>query len=186
LDIFIALFGLIISLPITILTAILIKIDSRGPVFFSQRRVGLNDKVFTIYKFRSMVTDAEKNGAVFAKVNDSRVTRMGAFLRKSRIDEIPQLWNILAGDMSFVGPRPERPEFVQDFSRKIPYYSLRHIVQPGLTGWAQVNYRYGASEEDALEKLKYDMYYLKNISFMVDLRTALKTINVVLFRQLGR
>jgi sugar transferase (PEP-CTERM system associated) len=185
-DVFLALLGLILSAPIAIFTVILIKLTSPGRVFFSQKRVGLDEKIFMIYKFRSMVFNAENNGAVFAQINDSRVTPVGAFIRKSRIDEIPQLWNILKGDMSFVGPRPERPEFVVGFKEKIPYYSLRHIVKPGLTGWAQVCWRYGASEEDALEKLKYDMYYLKNISFLLDLQIILKTINVVIFRQLGR
>jgi len=185
-DVFLALLGLILSAPIIVLTAILVKVTSPGPVFFRQNRVGLNEEVFRIYKFRSMVSDAEKNGAVFAQVNDSRVTPFGAFIRKSRIDEIPQLWNVLKGDMSFVGPRPERPEFVQGFKEQIPYYSLRHIVKPGITGWAQVKWRYGASEEDALEKLKYDMFYLKNISFVLDMKIILKTINVVLFRKLSR
>jgi sugar transferase (PEP-CTERM system associated) len=185
-DVFIALLGLVLSAPIIIITAILIKLTSPGPVFFRQKRVGLNEEIFTIYKFRSMVSDAEKNGAVFAQVNDSRITPFGSFMRKSRIDEIPQLWNVIRGDMSFVGPRPERPEFVYGYKEKIPYYSLRHIVKPGLTGWAQVKWRYGASEEDALEKLKYDMFYLKNISFMLDLQIVLKTINVVISRELSR
>lgn len=185
-DILFATAGLVLSAPVMLLTMIMIKLDSPGPVLFRQQRVGLDGKVFTILKFRSMKQDSEKKGAVFAQVNDNRVTRMGAILRKSRMDEIPQLWNILVGDMSFVGPRPERPEFVTDFEKKIPYYALRHIVKPGLTGWAQVRWRYGASEEDALEKLKYDMYYLKNFSFLLDLQIVLKTINVVLFRELGR
>lgn len=185
-DVALALLGLVLAAPIIIITALLIKLTSPGPVFFKQKRVGLDEKIFTIYKFRSMVSNAEMNGAVFAQVNDSRVTPLGSFIRKSRIDEIPQLWNVLKGDMSFVGPRPERPEFVKGFKERIPYYSLRHIVKPGVTGWAQVRWRYGASEEDALEKLKYDMYYLKNISFLLDLQIVLKTINVVIFRQLGR
>ncbi len=185
-DISLAITGLMLSAPVMFLTALVIKMDSPGPVLFRQQRVGLDGKVFTIFKFRSMRQDSEKGGAVFAQVNDSRVTRVGSILRKSRIDEIPQLWNILMGNMSFVGPRPERPEFVENFEKKIPYYALRHIVKPGLTGWAQVNYRYGASEEDALEKLQYDMYYLKNLSLLLDIQTALKTINVVLFRELGR
>ncbi|MBR5050422.1 MAG: sugar transferase, partial [Desulfovibrio sp.] len=154
---------------------------SKGPVIYKQDRVGLFEKEFTVYKFRSMRTDAEKNGAVWAKEHDDRVTRIGRFIRKVRIDELPQLWNILKGDMSFIGPRPERMAFVTQLKKDIPYYSLRHTVKPGLTGWAQVCYPYGASQEDALHKLEYDLYYIKNMSLLLDIVIILKTVGVVLF-----
>lgn len=184
LDIFVSFLILILMLPLILVIAILIKIDSRGKVFYRQKRVGFNGKVFTVIKFRSMVSDAEKNGVVWAKEEDDRITRFGRFMRKFRIDEIPQLWNVLVGEMSFVGPRPERPEFMEMLT--LPFYALRHVVKPGITGWAQVNYKYGASKEDALEKLKYDIFYLKNLSFILDLQIILKTINVVLFREGAR
>jgi sugar transferase (PEP-CTERM system associated) len=186
-DVVASLVGLILFLPFFPLVAILIRTDSPGPVFFSQERVGEGEKPFIIHKFRTMRRDAEKGtGAVWAKENDPRVTRLGRLLRKCRIDEIPQLINVLVGDMSLVGPRPERPEFVQRLKEIIPYYSERHSVKPGLTGWAQVCYPYGASEEDALEKLRYDLYYTKNISLSLDIRTIFKTVKVVLFGQGGR
>ncbi len=180
LDIIFSLLGLLISLVITIPVAILIKLESKGPIFYRQKRVGLNNNIFECIKFRSMTVDAEKYGAIWASKNDSRVTRVGKIIRKLRIDEIPQMWNVLKGEMSFIGPRPERPEFVYQLEKKIPYYNLRHSVKPGITGWAQVCYPYGASEEDALEKLKYDLYYIKNLSLFLDFQILLKTAKVVL------
>lgn len=170
---------LIIALsPIFILTAILIKTTSRGPILFRHTRISLNDTEFTIYKFRSMYTDAEVNGAVWTKDNkkDLRITPIGRFIRETHLDEIPQLINILKGDISFVGPRPERPEFISNLKRDILYYDLRHAVKGGLTGWAQVNYKYGSSIEDAREKLKYDFYYIKNRNIFFDVIIILKTI----------
>ncbi|ABB37630.1 exopolysaccharide biosynthesis polyprenyl glycosylphosphotransferase [Oleidesulfovibrio alaskensis G20] len=179
--------GLLLTAPFFPLMALLIKLDSPGPVFFRQVRVGAGDSEFVIFKFRSMRCDAEeKTGAVWAKVNDPRVTRLGNFLRRSRIDEIPQLINVIRGEMSLVGPRPERPEFVRTLRRQIPFYSERHYMKPGVTGWAQVRYPYGASEEDAIEKLRYDLYYIKNYSILFDLRIMLDTVGVVLFRKGGR
>jgi sugar transferase (PEP-CTERM system associated) len=177
---------LIILLPVAILTAILIRIDSRGPIFFQQRRVGKDGNIFYLWKFRSMRKNAENNCAVWAVENDSRVTRVGKWIRLFRIDEIPQIYNVVKGEMSLVGPRPERPEFVEQLEKKIPYYPLRHIVRPGLTGWAQLNYPYGASEEDAMVKLEYDLYYIKNMSIYLEMKIILKTIGVVLFRQGSR
>ncbi|MFA5275585.1 MAG: sugar transferase [Candidatus Omnitrophota bacterium] len=184
LDISLSLLLLVLLLPFIAVTAIFIKLDSPGSVFYRQKRVGYNNIVYTIFKFRSMVNDAETGEAVWAKENDDRITRFGKFMRKFRIDEIPQLWNVLAGEMSFIGPRPERPEIIEGLI--LPFYALRHVVKPGITGWAQVNYRYGASREDSLEKLKYDIYYLKNLSFILDLQIILKTINVVFFREGAR
>jgi lipopolysaccharide/colanic/teichoic acid biosynthesis glycosyltransferase len=158
-----------------------IKLDSRGPVIFSQERVGLRGRRFMVHKFRSMRQDAEKGtGPTWAKEHDDRITRVGAFLRKCRLDELPQMWNVLWGEMSFIGPRPERPYFVELLKSKIPYFDLRHYAMPGITGWAQVMYRYGASVEDAYHKLEYDLYYAKNISLRLDLLILLKTIGVVL------
>ena len=181
LDVGISLLLLIPCLPIMLLSALIIRLESPGPVIYTQSRVGLQEKEFTVYKFRSMRQDAEKNGAVWAQANDNRVTRFGKFIRKVRIDELPQLWNVLKGDMSFIGPRPERMEFVKKLEQKIPFYSLRHSVKPGLTGWAQVCYPYGASEEDARHKLEYDLYYVKNMSILLDIKIILKTVGVVLF-----
>ena len=186
LDLSMALFGLLVSLPISLLTAILIKLESPGPVLYRQERVGERGSVFPIIKFRSMRQDAEKNGAVWASQNDARVTRVGNFIRKVRIDEIPQMWNVVLGQMSFVGPRPERPVFVEQLVRKLPYYSLRHSAKPGITGWAQVCYPYGASEEDALRKLEYDLYYIKHQSVFLDLLIIFRTIKTVLFRKGSR
>jgi sugar transferase (PEP-CTERM system associated) len=187
LDVSLSLAGLVLFLPFFPLIALLIRLDSPGPVFFGQERVGENERNFTVYKFRTMRQDAERStGAVWAQKDDPRVTRLGSFLRKSRIDEVPQLVNVLMGEMSLVGPRPERPEFVAKLKEVVPYYSERHFVKPGVTGWAQVCYPYGASVEDALEKLRYDLYYTKNISLLLDLRVILKTVTVVLFRQGGR
>ncbi len=166
-----------------LLTWLSIKLEEglQAPTFYFQRRVGLGGKPFNVIKFRSMRVDAETSGAVWASRNDPRVTRIGKFLRKYRIDELPQLWNVLRGDMGFVGPRPERPEFVKDLVVKIPYYNQRHNVKPGLTGWAQLKYPYGSTEEDALEKLKFDLYYVKHRSFLLDLHILVQTVEVVLF-----
>ncbi|HEY5999211.1 MAG TPA: sugar transferase, partial [bacterium] len=176
--------GLVLSLPLMGIVAVLIKLDSRGPVFFRQERTGQGEVPFELIKFRSMRDDAEKgSGPVWAGVRDYRVTRLGRWLRLTRLDEIPQFINVLRGEMSFIGPRPERPFFVEKLSREIPYYALRFAVKPGLTGWAQVEFRYGASVEDAMEKLKYDLYYIKNMSWRLDLFIALKTLKVVFFAQ---
>lgn len=182
LDIFFSFVGLIIVSPLMLLVSILIKLDSRGPVFFKQERVGENNGIFRIYKFRSMRIDAETStGPVWAEENDPRITRVGRFIRRCRIDEIPQFWNVLKGDMSFIGPRPERPCFVKELTKKIPYYAQRHSIKPGITGWAQVKYRYGSTEEDALEKLKYEIYYIKNLSPFLDLLILFETVKIVLF-----
>lgn len=181
-DIILSMVGLVLTLPLFPIIALAIKLDSPGPVFFSQSRVGCKEKLFVLHKFRTMRADAEeKTGAVWAEKNDSRVTRLGKFLRNTRIDELPQLMNILRGDMSFVGPRPERPEFVEKLKQVIPYYSKRHFIKPGLTGWAQVKYSYGSSIEDAIEKLRYDLYYIKNICPFLETIIFLETIKVVLF-----
>lgn len=180
-DVLLSLLLLVPAAPVMLLTALLVRLESPGPVIYRQDRVGLHEKEFTVYKFRSMRQDAEKNGAVWAAAQDARVTRVGKFIRKTRIDELPQLWNVLKGDMSFIGPRPERMAFVKELKKTIPYYSLRHTVKPGLTGWAQVCFPYGASEEDARRKLEYDLYYVKNISLLLDLNIILKTMGVVLF-----
>lgn len=181
-DIIFAIICALIVFPFIPLIALMIKIDSHGPVFLRQKRIGKNEKIFTLYKFRTMLENAEKDtGVVWAQKDDPRITRIGKLLRKTRLDEIPQIFNILKGDMSFVGPRPERPEFVETLKERVPYYSERHFVKPGLTGWAQVRYRYGSSVEDALEKLRYDLFYIKHISFHFDLLIILETIKVVLF-----
>ena len=166
-----------------LITALIIKIEDgiRAPIFYHQDRVGLDGKVFRIVKFRSMHTNAETNGAVWASTDDQRTTRIGNFIRKYRIDELPQIYNVLRGEMGFVGPRPERPEFVQNLIRAIPYYNERHNVTPGLTGWAQLKYPYGSTEDDAQEKLKYDLYYIKHRSFLLDLNILIRTVEVVLF-----
>jgi sugar transferase (PEP-CTERM system associated) len=177
----IALLGLALSLPVALLTALAIKLESPGPVFYRQERVGKQGRPFTIIKFRSMRQDAEATGPAWATDGDDRVTRVGRFIRKVRIDEIPQFINILRGEMSLVGPRPERPFFVAQLTESIPFYSQRHLVAPGLTGWAQVNYEYGASVEDALEKLQYDLYYIKNASLLFDLWILLKSFRIILF-----
>ncbi len=186
-DLLCAATGLLMVLPFFPLIILVIRIDSRGPIFFRQIRIGEGEKSFMLFKFRSMRQDAESGtGAVWAEKNDPRITRVGEFLRKSRIDEIPQLFNVIRGDMSLVGPRPERPEFVQKLKEVIPYYSERHYVKPGVTGWAQVRYPYGASVEDAIEKLRFDLYYIKNISLPFDILIILETIKVVLFRRGSR
>jgi sugar transferase (PEP-CTERM system associated) len=176
-----SLIGLLLLSPVILVISILIKIDSRGPVFYRQKRVGERGKIFKLLKFRSMVEEAEANGPVWAEQDDKRVTRVGRWMRKWRIDEIPQMFNVLKGDMSFVGPRPERPFFVETLRKEIPFYDQRFSVKPGVTGWAQIRYPYGASNKDALEKLKYDLYYIKNVSLLYDLLIIFETIKVVLF-----
>ncbi|MEO0399762.1 MAG: exopolysaccharide biosynthesis polyprenyl glycosylphosphotransferase [Pseudomonadota bacterium] len=180
-DIVMALTLLLVSAPILAIVAALIKLDSPGPVFYRQTRVGEAGRLFDIIKFRSMRQDAEAGGAKWAAQNDSRVTRVGKVIRHFRIDEIPQAFNVLAGDMSFVGPRPERPEFVCVLEQAIPKYNLRHTVKPGITGWAQVKCEYGASVDDAREKLRFDLFYLKNYSPALDLRIVFMTVRVALF-----
>ncbi|MDQ1729678.1 MAG: hypothetical protein QOD33_1803 [Pyrinomonadaceae bacterium] len=177
----VALTGAVLSLPLAIVTAVLIKLDSRGPILYRQERVGKNGGTFMVMKFRSMRTDAEKAGPVWASADDDRTTRVGRIIRKLRIDEIPQFWNILRGEMDFVGPRPERPHFVSQLAIEIPYYEQRHLIAPGLTGWAQIKYPYGASIEDARQKLQYDLYYLKNQSLMLDAIILFETIKIILF-----
>lgn len=174
--------GLVLALPLMALTAIAVKLDSRGPALYSQIRTGALGKPFRIHKFRSMRTDAEKNGAAWATENDPRVTRVGRFIRSTRLDELPQLWNVLVGEMSMVGPRPERPEFIEALEKQIPFFRQRLCVKPGVTGHAQVRCRYGASAEDALEKLQYDLYYMKSFSLWFDISILIDTVKVVLWR----
>lgn len=186
-DILVSSLLLIFCSPLFIIVAVLIKLDSKGPVFFPQDRVGLYKKDYTMYKFRSMVHDAEKTtGPVWAENNDNRITRVGKFIRRFRIDELPQLWQVLTGKMSIVGPRPERRHFTDELEKTIPYYSQRFNVKPGLTGWAQVSYGYGATENDAVEKLNYELFYIKNMSFTMDLIIILRTIKTVLFSKGAR
>ncbi len=175
-----SLIGLILLSPLILIISILIKIDSRGPVFYKQERVGEMGKIFKLLKFRSMVEGAEANGPVWAGKNDDRITRIGQWIRKWRLDEIPQMVNVLKGDMSFVGPRPERAYFVEKLREEIPFYDQRFYVKPGITGLAQVKYQYGASKDDSLEKLRYDLYYIKNLSSLLDLLIIFETIKVVL------
>jgi len=177
----IALLGAILSLPLVLLTAVLIKLESRGPVFYKQERVGKNGRAFVLMKFRSMRVDAEQDGPVWASKGDARTTRVGRVIRKIRIDEIPQFWNILKGEMSFVGPRPERPHFVSQLAEEIPFYEQRHLIAPGLTGWAQIKYPYGASIEDARQKLQYDLFYIKNQGLILDAIIMFETIKIILF-----
>jgi sugar transferase (PEP-CTERM system associated) len=176
-----ALIGAILSLPIVIVTAILIKLDSRGPIFYKQERVGRNGRTFVLTKFRSMKVDAEKEGPVWASKGDDRTTRVGRIIRKIRVDEIPQFWNIIKGDMNFVGPRPERPHFVAQLAEEIPFYEQRHLIAPGLTGWAQIKYPYGASIEDARQKLQYDLFYIKNHGLVFDAIILFETVKIILF-----
>ncbi|WP_196138030.1 TIGR03013 family XrtA/PEP-CTERM system glycosyltransferase [Aliikangiella sp. G2MR2-5] len=187
-DIVMSIFMLIITAPIYPILIFLIKKESgwKEPVFYSQIRVGQDEQNFTIFKFRSMVVDAEKSGAQWASKNDARVTKVGAIMRKTRLDELPQLWNVLKGDMSFVGPRPERPEFVEKLAENIPYYRMRHRVKPGITGWAQVCYPYGDDEKDAKEKLQYDLYYIKNYSVFLDLTILAQTAQVIMWQKGAR
>jgi exopolysaccharide biosynthesis polyprenyl glycosylphosphotransferase len=166
-------------LPLLPLVALAIKLDSPGPILYSQQRVGLNGRLFRIYKFRTMRQDAERNGAVWATRQDARITRAGLFMRKTRLDELPQLWNLLRGDMALVGPRPERPEFTAMLAEQIPAYDLRHTVKPGLTGWAQVCYRYTSTVRDTRAKVEYDLYYVKHCSLRMDLAIMLRTVKVV-------
>jgi exopolysaccharide biosynthesis polyprenyl glycosylphosphotransferase len=182
----VALVGGIVSLPIALLTAVLIKLESKGPVLYRQERVGRNGRPFTIMKFRSMRVDAEKDGPVWAQTSDDRTTRVGRVIRKMRVDEIPQFWNILKGEMNFVGPRPERPHFVKQLAEEIPFYEQRHLIPPGLTGWAQIKYPYGASIEDARQKLQYDLYYIKNQSLILDAMILFETVKTILFGRGGR
>jgi len=179
----ISLIGLILAAPLVPFIMLAIKFDSKGPIFYSQSRVGKGGNVFKVMKFRTMRQDAEAGGAQWAGDNDPRITRVGRFLRSSRLDEIPQLWCVLKGDMAFVGPRPERPEFVQWLSKEIPYYNVRYMVRPGLTGWAQVKYKYGSTVADAREKLQYDLFYIKNASIGLDLLIIFQTVKTVLLRR---
>ena len=177
---------LLMTAPVILLFALLVRLDSKGPAFYRQSRVGLFGQPFDVIKLRSMRTDAEANGAQWASENDPRVTRIGNFIRKTRIDELPQLWTVLMGQMSFVGPRPERPEFVADLELDLPYYAERHMVKPGITGWAQINYPYGASIDDSRNKLEYDLYYAKNYTPFLDLLILLQTLRVVLWNEGAR
>lgn len=170
----------IVFMPLFPIIALAIKIDSKGPIFIRQVRVGKKGKPFTLLKFRTMRHDAEDGKPIWAKEKDSRITRIGRFLRKYRLDELPQFLNVLKRDMALIGPRPERPEFVEDLTEAIPFYAYRHLVRPGITGWAQVNYRYGSTVQDALEKLQYDLYWIENRSFWLDLKVILKSIKVML------
>lgn len=187
LDVALSAFLLVLTLPVTLLAALAIWLEGlftndRGPIFYAQERVGQNGRLFRVLKFRSMRTDAEKDGkARWASRNDPRVTLVGSFIRKVRIDEIPQVWNVLRNDMSFIGPRPERPSIVEDLMREFPTFGFRHLVKPGITGWAQVNYPYGASKEDSLEKLKFDLYYIKNGGLFLDLLIILQTLRVIIW-----
>ncbi len=185
-DIFASLVSLILFAPISLIIAMTIKLESKGPVFYRQQRVGEDGGVFDLLKFRSMRKDAEKNGPVWALRDDHRVTRVGRLIRGLHLDEIPQVINVLKGEMSFVGPRPERPFFVEQLQKEIPFYFHRHTVKPGITGWAQIFFRYGASQNDALEKLKYDLYYVKHMSPLLDLIIILETIKIVLWRRGAR
>ena len=185
LDIAVAAPGIILAAPVMLLVGLAVKLTSRGPVFYHQQRVGLHGQVFTVHKFRTMRQDAEAaTGPVWAsKSGDPRVTSIGGVLRRTRLDELPQLLNVLRGEMSFVGPRPERPEFVSELTKQIPYYGQRHVVRPGITGWAQVRYTYGASKEDAIQKLQYDLFYIKNFSIALDLYIIFETIKTVILRR---
>ena len=174
---------LLLFIPIFPIVVLLVRLSSPGPIFFGQKRVGLNGRIFTVYKFRTMVVDAEADGAKWAIKNDPRVTRIGRFMRKTRLDEVPQLWNVLSGDMSFVGPRPERPEFVSWLSEQIPFYHVRTLIRPGLTGWAQVRYGYGATLAESREKLAYDLYYVKHQTLGLDLLIMFETIKTILRRR---
>jgi sugar transferase (PEP-CTERM system associated) len=178
---------IVVTLPLLLVAAVLIGAEGDGSIFFRQERVGYRGRTFTVYKLRSMNTDAEKDGrATWAKPNDERVTRVGRLIRRTRIDELPQLLNVLKGEMSFVGPRPERPEFVAMLTEQIPFYAVRHSVKPGLTGWAQVRYSYGASVEQSVRKLEYDLYYVKNHTLLLDVMILLETVRVVLLGEGAR
>jgi len=185
-DIIASLALLVLTLPVILIFAILVKLDSKGPAFFRQQRVGLYGQTFNVIKLRSMRTDAEKDGAKWAEENDPRITRIGRFIRKVRIDELPQTWSVLKGQMSFVGPRPEVPQFVNDLEEQLPFYAERHMVKPGITGWAQINYPYGASIDDSRQKLEYDLYYAKNYTPFLDLVILLQTVRVILWPEGAR
>ena len=186
-DVTISIIGLLLSLPLTVLTALAIKLDSRGPLIYRQERTGQHGKVFQVLKFRSMVSDAEKlSGPVWAEEDDPRITRVGRIMRKLRLDEIPQMYNVLKGEMSFVGPRPERPNFVKQLSQELPYYQERLKAKPGITGWAQICYPYGSTVNAALEKLNYDLYYIKHSSISMDMTILLQTIKIIIFGGGGR
>jgi sugar transferase (PEP-CTERM system associated) len=182
-SIMVSFIGLMLCLPFIPFIILAVRLSSPGPIFFRQIRVGLRGQLFTVFKFRTMRQDAEAKGAVWATKNDPRVTSLGRFMRKTRVDEIPQLWNVLRGQMSFVGPRPERPEFVQWLSSEIPYYDLRHLIRPGLTGWAQVRYQYGASLAETKQKLEYDLYYVKHLSLGLDLLIMFETVKTIVLRR---
>jgi len=186
LDLLITLFALVCVSPIMLFTAIIIKLTSKGDIIFKQERIGENDQIFTLYKFRSMNADSEKDGPKWAEKEDPRITFFGKFIRKTRIDELPQLWNVIKGEMSIVGPRPEQVQFVYELEKKIPYYYMRHTVKPGITGWAQIMYPYGATEEDALHKLEYELFYIKNMSILFDIKIMIRTVGVMLFKQGSR
>jgi sugar transferase (PEP-CTERM system associated) len=183
LSVVISLTGLVLALPLFPLIMLAIGCDSKGPIFYTQARVGKGGRSFKVVKFRTMRQDAEAGGPKWAGDNDPRITRIGKFLRSSRLDEIPQLWCVLKGDMAFVGPRPERPEFIEMLSKEIPYYGVRHMVRPGLTGWAQVRYKYGSTVADAREKLQFDLFYIKNASLGLDLLIMFQTVKTVLLRR---
>jgi sugar transferase (PEP-CTERM system associated) len=179
--------GLVLAAPLMALVAVLTRLSSPGPILYHQERVGLNGRRFMVHKFRTMRQDAEAaTGPVWSAANDPRITTLGTVLRRTRLDELPQLWNVLKGEMSLVGPRPERPSFVQQLTDSIPFYGQRHVVKPGVTGWAQVRYTYGASVEDAIQKLQYDLYYIKNMSLALDIVIVLETIKTVVLRRGAR
>ena len=180
-DILASVLGLILFFPVSLIITLAIKLDSKGPILYRQERVGEDGRIFHLLKFRSMRADAEENGPVWARIDDQRITRVGRMIRKLRLDEVPQIINVLKGEMSFVGPRPERPFFVEQLVKEIRYYSQRHVIRPGITGWAQICYPYGASKQDALEKLKYDLYYIKHMSLLFDLTICFETVKIALF-----
>jgi len=178
--------GLVVLIPLFVLIAFLIRVSSPGPIFYRQMRVGLRGQPYLMWKFRSMHQDAEKHGPRCAEMNDPRISRVGWWLRKTRIDELPQLFNVFKGEMSLVGPRPERPVFVEKLRTQIPYYDIRHTVRPGITGWAQVRFRYASTQEDSHMKLQYDLFYIKNFSLLLDLRIFIRTIRVIMFGEGAR
>ena len=182
-SILVSFIGLMLCLPFIPIIILAVRLSSPGPIFFRQTRVGLRGRPFSVIKFRTMRQDAEANGAVWATKNDTRITPLGRFMRKTRLDEIPQLWNVLRGEMGFVGPRPERPEFVEWLTTEIPFYELRHIIRPGITGWAQVRFRYGASLEETKQKLEYDLYYVKHLSIGLDLLIMFETVKTIILRR---
>jgi exopolysaccharide biosynthesis polyprenyl glycosylphosphotransferase len=186
-DVMFSALGLLLSSPLALITALAVRVDSPGPVIYRQERVGQHGRLFAMFKFRSMVADAEHaTGPVWSQEGDQRVTRVGRVIRKLRLDEIPQMYNVLRGDMSFVGPRPERALFVQRLSERLPYYGERHNVKPGITGWAQICFPYGSSEAAALEKLNYDLYYIKHSSLSMDVLVIIQTVKIILFGGGGR